>query len=166
MTTYSEFVLSCRLYDGIPQNVVNILNYLVRKPDEELELPTHPDHIFFQTDRWEYILVGNGDTFKPKALSSFYYDSGVEAFFLRSNSTFNNYDEKIEKFLHWLAPYCDAYKEEPTLAGYILTELETDYLSLIYLHKGKAYLAEIYSPKLKLITTSWWLDTSHLLGDN
>lgn len=81
---------------------------------------------------------------------------------LTIRSNLKNYDQEIQKFLHWIAPFSQTgiftpgtSKSPPTgpgrnFAGYFCYE-EADRPTLIYFREGKVYLSEVGDVELKEI---------------
>lgn len=107
MGMYTEFDFNSDLKSDTPEEVINILKWMVTRDDNE---PPTPDHPFFQCDRWQCLFT----------MDSFYFDANTKASFeprvwrdgwvLNVRSNLKNYDSEIENFIDWIMPYLDKYE--------------------------------------------------------
>src|SRR5258707_11976987 len=108
MAPWNELVLACRLKRDMPQQVVDLLNYLISlslqvNPGDPESLAT-PDHPFFRESGWQSLLRWNtayfpGEPYSNLALTDYeyggYYEFTTRAMVRRGHIL-------IETFLHWI----------------------------------------------------------------
>jgi hypothetical protein len=153
MGFYQELVLTCNLKEDCPQQVIDILNYMLqteKSSTHDTDNPNAPDHYFFEinNDEWKWFL---NDTYyfpgEPFAKLT-HVQSGFYQLTLRTMIKYG--DEMVAAFLHWLVPY--SYTEG--FVGYTRTD-ETPEIDLIYFEEGTAYYQEVEMwntpPTVKLI---------------
>lgn len=159
MGMYTEIVLAMQLKRDTPSEVIEILEYLVdtfQKQGPEIA-PSHP---FFQTPRWK--MIGDGDSYYFPGItnSKIEYDDIARAYFLTVRSNLKNYDQEIQKFLHWLAPYSQAGTYTPPRNGFPPTGPDQDFVgyffyeederpTLVFFHEGKAYFSIVKDVELR-----------------
>lgn len=110
MSMYTEFHFNANLRDDTSENVMHVLKAMTtieRNPyGWVFETPDHP---LFKTQRWEAML--NSDSYYfPSAANSVLNENSLS---IRCN--FRNYDNEIDHFLDWIAPYLDEFN---TFLGY------------------------------------------------
>lgn len=151
MGMYTELVLGVDLVRDTPEEVIDILKYMIEGELEDPE-PTVPDHPLFKTDRWRIMLRCDSHYFGGcsfSILDSPRYKGDVYKLSIRSN--LKNYDSEIELFLNWLAPYIETrgfighmrYEafDDPWLIYYGLYDEDYIYLyELEYVMQEKAVL--------------------------
>jgi len=127
---YTEFVFGGALHDDVPENVLNILRYLVEPIESvradhlfrKLEIPDHP---FFQTDRWQGIAVSSSCYFGyNQSHSALVYDEINHHWIVAIRSSIKNYNHEIEKFVDWIRPYIRKGSGEQDFVGYSLYEAD------------------------------------------
>jgi hypothetical protein len=108
MGVYTELNMAVELNLG--EKEIKILQFMTRenlRNDPDFPIPNHP---FFQTERWDWMLRAGGSYYFPypnRRYCDFYYDDIAESFFLNCRVNFKNYGSEIEKFIDWLSPYVD-----------------------------------------------------------
>lgn len=122
---YTELHFNSELKKDIPQNIIDILQYMI---DHENE-PALPDHEFFQTSRWSSLFTMGSYYFDADTHSTLRKDEITNSYFLCVRSNLKNYDSEIEKFINWIMPYLAKYEGE-FLGFYRYEETETP--TLIY----------------------------------
>ena len=145
MGMYTALSLGVELEQGVDDNVVDILNFMVNgSTDEQMPPglyhvtaaqqhapPPVPDHAFFRCDRWTMLLRCNSYYFDWQTNWELFCDElyGPDKlkYYLTGVSNLKNYDGEIRKFMEWLNPYIDTH-------GYLgWTMYEEDQLpTLIY----------------------------------
>lgn len=103
MGNYTEFHFNARLKENTPDQVLDVLKYMIDDEGEKSELPDHP---FFKTHGWELMLQLDTVYFPVEACSVVYARG------LSIRCAFKNYDNEIELFCNWIAPYLDADDED------------------------------------------------------
>ena len=130
MGMYTEFVFGGALHDDVPENVLNILRYLVEPIESvradhlfrKLEIPDHP---FFQTERWQGIAVTSSCYFGyNRPHSALVYDEINRHWVVAIRSSIKNYSHEIEKFVDWIRPYIRKGSGEQNFIGYSLYEAD------------------------------------------
>ena len=112
---YTVFHLDIRLRDDLPDDIYKLLQRMLGDQERVAENSPLPDHPLFQTTRWNYMLCSNN------VYASCVNQLMRHEFFgirLCVQSSFKNYDNEIDKFLDWLAPYADPNMSDDTLVGY------------------------------------------------
>ena len=102
MGMYTELVLKFEINDNVSEDVRNIFEFLFG--DEEVVLPTLPEHEFFKAPRWQYIGRCSSFYHHPESVRSWFKaDYSGNHVFVRAD--LKNYDKEIQKFLGWAKPY-------------------------------------------------------------
>jgi hypothetical protein len=121
MGMYTVLHLDIRLRDDLPDNIFNLLNHMLNGSGEYPH--PLPDHPLFTTDtRWDYMLCSSN------AYASCIHQLERHEFFgirMCVQSSFKNYNDEINKFLNWLAPYADPDMSDNTFVGYSRYEEHT-----------------------------------------
>ena len=125
MGMYTELYVKAIFKENLPNDVVNIIKYMLGMGDIEVEDLKLPDHELFKTHRWEYMLRSASHYHIPFALNKFIYNEISENYFLIARADFKNYNGEIEKFFDWLKPYLQR-EFDKTLIGYSLYEVDTE----------------------------------------
>lgn len=127
MGMYTELILGCKLKKDTPEDVIQILKFLVGDGEKPKALPCHE---FFTSARWDIALTMSSYYFAIcESLQKFWKDKISETWIISTRSNIKNYDNEIEKFLDWLKPYihqgsgqrnffaisCYEASEEPTI---------------------------------------------------
>lgn len=116
---------------------IDILEYMLSDNDDEY-YGKLPDHDFFMTARWRFMLQCSSFYFTGTNNSSLKETSNY--YVLHCDCDLKDYDNEIELFLDWISQYTNYYGTE--LAGYKRYE-EEDIPTLIYFnnkHKFKLIL--------------------------
>ena len=125
MGMYTELNIGVKLYSNTPENILDILRYMVG--DINIEPDDKPNHPLFETDRWRMLFMSDSYYFDGITNSVLDYDGITEAYYLTVRSNFKNYDDEINKFLDFIRPYLDT----KGFLGYYRYE-EDEYPVLIY----------------------------------
>lgn len=103
MGMYTEFHFNVELKKDVPQNVLDVLYYMIG----ESEMPQHiPSHDLFNTDRWEGMLHNDSYYFPADTHSSLRYDDISRSHYLCIRTNLKNYSNEIQLFIDWIEPYC------------------------------------------------------------
>ena len=125
MGMYTEMYVKAIFKENLPNDVVNIIKYMLGMGDIKVEDLKLPDHELFKTPRWECMLRSSSHYHIPFALNKFIYNEISEKYFLVARADFKNYNGEIEKFFDWLKPYLQR-EFDKTLIGYSLYEVDTE----------------------------------------
>ncbi len=134
MGMYTEFRYVARLKDNLPPDVLRVLEVMLGDSGVD-SLPAMPDHPLFQdvsAGRWQWMLRCSAPYFDAATHSVMWYDTAITQRFLNVQCSLKNYEEEIEKFVDWMAPYIDAV--EGDFLGYSRYEEDRE-PTLIY-HQG------------------------------
>lgn len=134
MGMYTELVMSAELIKDPPSSVTDILSLMVGDIDSAIE----PQDGLFTTSRWQYLFQMDSYYFAGDTHSSFRYDATANCWFLTVRSNLKNYDNEIQLFLDWFAPY----SETQGFVGYWHYE-ENENPTLIYIDKGSINTIEV-----------------------
>lgn len=124
MGMYTELNLGVCFIEKCPQNVIDILKYML---DNDLPAPMVPNHPLFKTSRWDFMLVCDSCYFDSHVDSSIQYKDYLDQYYLNVRCNLKNYDQEIEHFLNFIQPYL----ETEGFLGYMRYE-EDDDPTLIY----------------------------------
>ena len=104
MGMYTEFHYNAELKRDIPDDVRQVLEFMVGDREQE---PATPEHsLFTEETRWRFMLCGDSYYFDADTYSTLRDDKqGGTYLCIRCN--LKNYDGEIEKFCEWLRPYID-----------------------------------------------------------
>lgn len=125
MGMYTEIHFNSELKQNLPEDVVNILQYMIDSKNE----PVLPDHEFFMCDRWRSLFRMDSYYFDADTHSTLRFDEISHAYYLCVRANLKNYDSEIEKFLDWITPYLA--KDEGEFLGFYRYE-ENEQPILIY----------------------------------
>jgi hypothetical protein len=127
MGMYTEIHFNSELREDTPEEVIEILKYMVGDSEEE---PTRlPDHELFKTPRWGIMLRCDSYYFDADTHSTLRYDDISKSYYLCIRSNLKNYDDEIGKFVDWIMPYLN--KHDGEFLGFSRYE-ENDEPELIY----------------------------------
>lgn len=99
---YTEFHFNAELKADVPQNVLDILRFMLKKTDICPELPPHP---LFETERWKRMLMSDSYCFSADTHSTLRFDNITNSYYLCVRCNLKNYDNEIGKFTDWIMPY-------------------------------------------------------------
>jgi len=141
MGMYTEFHLNVELKQNLPQEVIDVLNYMTKENNLGTEKPnTIPVHPLFMTDRWSSMLLMSSAYFPVIPDSDFIAARGYGNTVLSIRTNFKNYDGEIKKFINWISPYIDGNE---LFLGYYRYE-EDDLPTLIFRTKdGKIVYSQL-----------------------
>ncbi len=128
MGMYTEFHFNVELKKDIPQEVINILNFMLNK--KEALSPQLPDHPLFQTHRWRVMLRCDSYYFPADTHSTLRFDDIGKSYYLCIRCNLKNYDNEIEKFIDWIMPYLSHFSGD--FLGFYRYE-ETEQPTLIFM---------------------------------
>src|SRR5579862_1465876 len=131
-----ELVLACDLIEYPPQQVIDILTYLVT-PDEEK--PKHPPspvphHPFFQEWRWWDFLNKHCYYFPGQPFSNLTLEKNHDYYMFTIRTMIRRNADQIEAFLDWIA----TYSQTNGFVGYTRCD-EIEEIDLIYFEDSYAY---------------------------
>lgn len=104
MGMYTELNIGVSLRSDTPENIINILEYMLGDIESQVETTPHP---LFETDRWHYMLRCDSYYFDGRTDSSMEQDSIDHQFKLNVRCNLKNYDSEIEKFMDFIRPYLE-----------------------------------------------------------
>lgn len=108
MGMYTALHFTVALKPDTPDEVIDLLQYMLDVKDYYQEQPPLPDHPLFRTDRWRIMLVCDSYSFEADSHSVIQrYPSGA-GWQLSVMSNFKNYDNELAHFLAWIMPHVDA----------------------------------------------------------
>lgn len=100
---HTSFIMRCELKASTPDQVIETLKYMVN-PDE-IAFANHPDHPFFETEEWEYVLwTAGGALWDPDSKLDYDEAKGIYNLNVRT-SVKDSEGQQVESFLYWIAPY-------------------------------------------------------------
>lgn len=119
MGQYTELWFRAELRSDTPDEVVNVLKYLVGA-EGVVDLPDHP---FFSKPRWDR-LGSHGSVYFPNVGDSEYIEGDPnrswEPLRVALHGNLKDYGGEIDMFFDWIDPYVDA--AEGAFVGYALGE--------------------------------------------
>ena len=140
MGMYTALHLGVDLKSETPKEVLDILEYMCVDNEQLATMPRLPDHPLFQTERWNWMFHCDSYYFDYNTDCSFTHDHITNRHNLSVTCNLKNYDQEIQNFLNWVAPFVvDTYDQ---CSGYFLYE-EEPIPDLIFFKDGKAYLQEV-----------------------
>ena len=109
MGMYTGLKMCFSLKSDTPAEIIDILKIMVGETavNTNVIAATHP---LFQTTRWPIMLRCQSAIFPECNTGSFSVRLSEPAdwsYGLNTTSSFKNYDDELEKFLNWIAPYAD-----------------------------------------------------------
>jgi hypothetical protein len=118
MGMYTELHFEARLRPDEDQlKIIQFLFGECKDTEEEQnkvkELLTLPDHEFFTSQRWDWMMRGGSSYFDKQPRQSIRQDSWLKQYWHVSvTCNIKDYDNEIEKFLDWVMPLVemDAYE--------------------------------------------------------
>ena len=125
MGKFTEINVCFDLIKDTPKNVSDILKYLIECNEEPTVLPKHE---FFNCERWGVVACCDSYYFDGMTNSKIVFDDILKCYKVNIRANLQNYDDEIDKFLHWLVPYIAT----EGFIGYTRYE-EYDVPSLIYI---------------------------------
>ena len=126
MGMYTEIHFNAELKKDTPEEVINILKYMVGDIKEK---PSRPVHDLFCCSRWKWLFTMDSYYFDADTHSTLRYDDISNAYYLCVRSNLKNYDSEIELFIDWIDPYL--YKIKGDFLGFSRYE-EFEEPTLIY----------------------------------
>lgn len=109
MGMYTELYLCCNIKKDLPEEALEVLQYLFDQGPEPKLLPLHP---YFVTERWDHIGNSSSYYFVPRFVRDFKQSSIEDRYCLITRCDLKNYNREIEYFLAWLHPYIYAKQED------------------------------------------------------
>jgi hypothetical protein len=139
MAPWEELILACNLKSDVPQQVEEILIYLISSLLDELVIDLEsisiPDHRFFTEFYWEDLLGGSTYYFPGTPYGNLTYDPYLHAYKFTMRTMVRHGDNLVKAFLDWLAPYC----ETQGFVGYTRCDEIPDVIDLIHIEDGTVY---------------------------
>jgi hypothetical protein len=116
MGMFTELVLSTNIKDNL--SAVKILQYMCDNNSVDFlgPLPTHP--LFSDETRWRYMFQTNSYYHVPRSHASIEYDDIGEYWTLIVRCDFKNYEDEIDLFVDWIAPYIGGHEDGKHMIGY------------------------------------------------
>lgn len=136
MGMYTELSLDSDLKCDTPEEVIQILKYMLRR--EDIDMPPLPDHPLFATTRWSYMLRCGSAYFAAQPDSKLLEVDGDLTINIICN--LKNYEDEIEKFLDWIHPWLDCYDDD--FLGYTRYEEDPE-PTLLYYHTTAKFNTEL-----------------------
>lgn len=102
---YTELVLGVDLKKDTPENVINVLKYMLGDLNDKtiIDVPQHA--LFTPKTRWDFMLRCDSYYFDGLTDHRFELDDIDEQYHLNIRCNFKNYDNEIELFLDWIKEY-------------------------------------------------------------
>jgi len=139
MGMYTELALSVEFVKDIPDEVVEVLEYLVNGADEPTRLP---EHELFKLDRWQQLGRGSSYYFEnPDPVGDFHLDDITHHYHMTIWCNLKNYRGEIWAFCDWIAPYVDA-KWGQRIVGFFRYE-EDEVPSFVAFKQGKVKFLKV-----------------------
>jgi len=126
MGMYTEIHFNSELKENLDKNVIDILQYMLNHSEDK---PPLPDHEFFKCSRWDMLFMCDSYYFDADTHSTLRFDDISNAYYLCIRSNLKNYDDEIEKFIDWIQPYLEKFKDD--FLGFYRYE-ESEQPTLIY----------------------------------
>jgi hypothetical protein len=126
MGMYTELAINVSLKKNTPEDLINAIKYLMGQDYKEFK----KDHALFSCERAEFICKCDSYYFQGTVAEKFIYDEGSENWNLLIWHNLKNYDNEIEEFLDFIAPWIDPDNTCPCI-GHTRYE-EDEYITLIY----------------------------------
>jgi hypothetical protein len=119
---YTEIYFRAELVKDVPEDVLDVLRYLVTPvfPEPEIKL----DHELFRSPRWYMLGQGGSGYFPEHPESSLTMSEWSKRWVLFLNADLKNYDGEIGKFFDWIDPY--VHGSQGQFVGYSLYEEDND----------------------------------------
>lgn len=133
MGMYTEIYVKATFNSTTPQEVIDIISYMMGDGDCPSSLP---EHELFQCARWDFMLRCCSYYHIPKAVGEFFKDDIATDHYLVVRSDLKNYDNEIQKFFDWVSPYVEQNCDDKTFLGYSLYE-ECNIPDFYYVLDGK-----------------------------
>lgn len=130
MGMYTEFHFNVELKKDVPQEVVEVLKFMLGDIVVEPKLPTHP---LFETDRWRVMLGMDSYCFHADTHSTLRLEDIGNCYYLCIRCNLKNYNDEIEKFISWITPYLEQFPGD--FLGFSRYE-ETEQPTLIFMEDG------------------------------
>ena len=150
MGMYTELQFTAEIDYDKHEEIIDILRYMTGDESIKRENLTIPTHELFETDRWEYMLLGSSYYFPGQPHHTLKEEHNFQLINLSVRTDLKNYDNEIQKFLDWIYPYVateNAFQqignvEEPRLfVGYMRYETDLD-PTIIYFTKDGVKFVE------------------------
>ena len=142
MGLWTEAVLICKLKIDTPEQVIDMLAYLISPFGTEPAMNT-PSHPFFQQPSWHMTLAMDCNYFPGETISALQRDSydGSGPFHLTIRCKVK-YGDLVTGLLRWLAPYI----ETQGFVGYRRND-ENEGITLIYVVSDRVVYEEVTSTR-------------------
>lgn len=104
MGMYTELHYNTALKVDVPNNVLDVLRYMLGETEEKPEIP---EHDLFNTTRWPNMLRSDSYYFDGDTHSTLRHDDNTDTHYLCVRCNLKNYDDEIFLFVNWIRPYID-----------------------------------------------------------
>ena len=122
MGMYTEIFVKVSLKENCPKEVIELLQYMMGDSEEQpSELPQHK---FFTTNRWNFMLRCSSYYHQPKRTGEMFWDEIGNQWYICNRSDFKDYGNESELFFDWIKPYVESYGKK--LIGYTLYEEDVE----------------------------------------
>lgn len=121
MGMYTEFHFNSELIMPLPNNIKDILLYMIGDIEDK---PNIPNHNLFKTDRWRFMLQSDSHYFDADTYSTLRYDKISRCYYLCIRCNLKNYCSEIELFIDWISQYLNKFNGD-FLGFYRYEETET-----------------------------------------
>ncbi|MHA4151429.1 hypothetical protein [Bacillus cereus] len=133
MADFTELHFRVKFKKNIPNDVINILRYMIDNVDKPISLPKHD---LFVTNRWSSMLSANSDDGRVVKKSSS-FEKNNSAWHLSVTSLFRESGE-IKLFFEWLYEYID--EQWLSFLGYINYDTRVHPVLIYYSDDGMKYI--------------------------
>lgn len=121
MGEYTKFSVILPIKTDTPENIKNILIDIVENSGNNLKTMELPEHEFFKDENRFYFAQCNSYYFTGTSNSKIHYNEKIgcktdNRMILHIDCDFKNYENEIDLFLNFIAPYVDA--NHNTFLGY------------------------------------------------
>ena len=103
MGMYTKLSVDVRFLENLPEEVVAALDIMSGNNDYISQ--TLPQHDLFKSPRWDFMLLCSSYYHTPFSLTKFHKDEISQRYYLTSSSDFKNYNDEIDLFFDFIAPY-------------------------------------------------------------
>ena len=125
---YTELIFGADLKKDTPENVIEVLKYMVGDTEEK------PKDFPLPEGRCEWLFRGSSYYFGVNApVSKLWKDDIGENWVLSTRSNIKNYCGEIEAFLEWIKPYIDGGSGYRDMYAIVIYE-EAKTPNIYYLH--------------------------------
>jgi len=149
MGMYTELRMAVELKEHTPDEIINILNYMVGNHKDDPKHSEYMEHDLFKCDRWHFMLRCDSYYFDTETNSTLKFDRITNTYFLNIQCNFKNYENELNLFLDWIVPHI-----EPTHGKFIGHEMyEEDVIPTLLFYPERG--SELKIHKLHPQQTPW-----------